>query len=777
MTTKPSKRIARISTTQGYATFSYDFERLDIIDQALTDVRLYNEQDVLEAHYQLDYEHALSSIGLGAEARLLLKQITNKTNGANLVAYRFDYNTTVLPSRNSDRYDHWGYVNDVSPGIDYNTNKYGPPAATVDGESFPGVSRAPNATTAKGLMLQKITYAAGGHTRFEYEGHRAGSSQSVGGVRIHKIYQNDGSGTNPEIVKTYDYHDSGITPSVPQYGYFALVPGETCKKTLIRYSQSLTNLFDLNGTHIGYGKVTERLSDGSSTTYQFTNFNEYADILTPIFRNSSFPELHGTNVGYTISPFAPATSKNWQRGLVEKVLYTDQDNQTVKKTSFTYNFATEVQKHVTGLLVEEVYDRVFDGFYYYRVAQYKHISQPFFLDYKIEEVYDQGDDTQFVSTRTDYEYDPTYLQVKKETTTDSEGTEWVTEYGYPTDFAQVMIAGYEPDGSIRWNGIAGGRHVGCIQRMLSTHRHSQRIQTTRRRKKIGESQYKTISGDLTLFSFPDGASSLVAYPEQYFQLYPNIYNLSPVFTITEEEGILRISIDADYYPTQTFEAYDKVGNLLQSTARNDIPTSQLYSYKNSLPIAQVVGAQNNQIAYTSFEAASVGGTEGNLYVQGNIQTTLEALTGNRVYQSNSTLSSLSTISELPAGEYVVSLWAKGSATGASIDIFGKSGEEVRVSVEGNGQWNQYQTTISLGESVRLGIGLVKSMMVDEVRVHPVGTQMTTYTYDPLVGVTSETDANNVTTYYEYDDLNRLRLIKDQHRDIRQRYQYVYKSGE
>lgn len=38
--------------------------------------------------------------------------------------------------------------------------------------------------------------------------------------------------------------------------------------------------------------------------------------------------------------------------------------------------------------------------------------------------------------------------------------------------------------------------------------------------------------------------------------------------------------------------------------------------------------------------------------------------------------------------------------------------------------------------------------------------ITTYTYDPLIGVTSETDAKGNTIYYEYDGLQRLKITRD-----------------
>lgn len=51
--------------------------------------------------------------------------------------------------------------------------------------------------------------------------------------------------------------------------------------------------------------------------------------------------------------------------------------------------------------------------------------------------------------------------------------------------------------------------------------------------------------------------------------------------------------------------------------------------------------------------------------------------------------------------------------------------------------------------------------------------ITTYTYKPLVGMTSQTDPKGMTTYFEYDSFQRLKHIKDQNGNIVKSYCYNY----
>lgn len=74
--------------------------------------------------------------------------------------------------------------------------------------------------------------------------------------------------------------------------------------------------------------------------------------------------------------------------------------------------------------------------------------------------------------------------------------------------------------------------------------------------------------------------------------------------------------------------------------------------------------------------------------------------------------------------------------------------------------------------VNLSAEGLTSVQESAIRALP-NTLVTTFTYDPLLGLTSQTDPNGYTTYYEYDDLNRLEFVKDQDGNIYSKNEYHY----
>lgn len=53
--------------------------------------------------------------------------------------------------------------------------------------------------------------------------------------------------------------------------------------------------------------------------------------------------------------------------------------------------------------------------------------------------------------------------------------------------------------------------------------------------------------------------------------------------------------------------------------------------------------------------------------------------------------------------------------------------------------------------------------------------VSTYTYSPLIGMTSASDPMGITTYYEYDSFGRLQIVRDHEGNIVQQYDYHYQN--
>ncbi|WP_374173030.1 DUF5977 domain-containing protein [Flavobacterium tructae] len=72
---------------------------------------------------------------------------------------------------------------------------------------------------------------------------------------------------------------------------------------------------------------------------------------------------------------------------------------------------------------------------------------------------------------------------------------------------------------------------------------------------------------------------------------------------------------------------------------------------------------------------------------------------------------------------------------------------------------------------------LSSIQENTLRNNLPEAMVTTYTYNPLVGVTSITDSKGIVTYYEYDSFGRLQYVKDHNLYVLQRYCYNYKGQQ
>ncbi|RYY47641.1 MAG: hypothetical protein EOO06_12090 [Chitinophagaceae bacterium] len=207
-----------------------------------------------------------------------------------------------------------------------------------------------------------------------------------------------------------------------------------------------------------------------------------------------------------------------------------------------------------------------------------------------------------------------------------------------------------------------------------------------------------------------------------------------------------------------YHSYDEAGNLTSVGKENATRTTYLWDYKKNYPIAQVVNATSAVIAYTSFEADGTGNWSG--VVPSSIQGT-GGFTG-RKYYSHAGFS-LSKNGLSASSTYTVTYWSKngGYNVNGAASVAGRTY---------NG-WTLFEHQINNPAGGTITVS--GSGAIDELRLHPKNAMMTTYTYAPLVGVTSQTDVTNRTTYYEYDSFGRLFLVRDHDRNILKKICYNY----
>jgi hypothetical protein len=200
-------------------------------------------------------------------------------------------------------------------------------------------------------------------------------------------------------------------------------------------------------------------------------------------------------------------------------------------------------------------------------------------------------------------------------------------------------------------------------------------------------------------------------------------------------------------------AYDQYGNITEYS-EDSVHNTILWDYKSTLPVAKVNGTRAS-VAYTGFETNQWGAWT----LSGGNYTTSYAVTGKRSYVL-STGNSI-TSSSLPTADYIISYWSRdGSLTvnsGSGIEGLTKDG------------WTYYEHFLASATSITISCS--GNHTIDELRLYPKGSLMSTYTYTPLLGMTTACDMNNRINYYEFNGSGRLEFIRNADRQILKRIGY------
>ncbi|WP_259068736.1 hypothetical protein HDF24_07465 [Mucilaginibacter sp. X4EP1] len=230
--------------------------------------------------------------------------------------------------------------------------------------------------------------------------------------------------------------------------------------------------------------------------------------------------------------------------------------------------------------------------------------------------------------------------------------------------------------------------------------------------------------------------------------------------------LVRSEIDRSFngnplFTDATFNQYGPNKNIQQVSEHGIVPSALIWDYTNSYVIAEVKNANIADIAYSSFEPNQAG----NWAVNPSAIANPVGITGNHSCTLGGGTISKSGLNA--SKTYIVSYWTN---TGTPLTIAGTVTGYPKAGVTLNG-WTYYEYLITGQTTITLSGGGT----IDELRLYPLGTQMTSYTYNPPIGITSMINAKSQINYYEYDPFLRLLNIKDQYGNIVKSYTYHYQG--
>lgn len=215
-----------------------------------------------------------------------------------------------------------------------------------------------------------------------------------------------------------------------------------------------------------------------------------------------------------------------------------------------------------------------------------------------------------------------------------------------------------------------------------------------------------------------------------------------------------INIDAKYEKSLSeILAIDNGNNPTALKNEGGVALYYIWDYNKLYPVARVENSSGTDVAYTSFEADG----KGNWTYTGIPASDATAPTGQKSFTVSNSTNNITKTGLSTATTYIVSYWKKSG----TVTVNGTTPTATGKTING---WTYHEHKIVNPVGGVITVSGVNGI-IDELRLYPVTAQMTTYTYDPLIGTTSQCDISSRITYYKYDGWGRLKTILDQDRNV------------
>lgn len=737
--------LQRITFETGMMEFvlSSGFRKDEPMSKSLDSINIYstvNGVQKLIKVYKFQYSYFRNAANT-ADLMLRLDKIQMKNSvGAIIGQYKFTYETTYLSWDNNIRSrDYWGYYNGAN-----NMDLIVPqqiivqPQQNVPASSTITIGTANRTTNVQYLtegVLKKIEFPTGGYSQFEYEVNKYKESNvnyTASGLRVSKITSSDGSGA-PPIIKSYKYGSDELG-----YGDRNFEPN----RFFANSEQLIISTCCLSGGCPGMpppGTLRYRSRTWvSNSAYDIDGYSNAPVVY--LYVSEYLLDEAGNSIGKTVYEydngvffgtgvdlFVPFStnyfrdSHAWKNGnLTMKSIY-DKYGNKIQVTATSYSEYASQSKFVG-------YAANFYNTYTINAPcgvacdieemKFAYLSQSsgaIRQNGTFEYTYKNGDISKYVSKQSTSTNDPVKLQVLETTVIRSNSPEQlITVNKYP----------FQLTANTSSTGTAKGLYMLTNKNIFTTPHET----FTYLQNSDGTNQ-RIISAQVT--SFRQNASNVNQVVPDQIYLWESALPIAktayvPVGINGTNSGI---TMDPKFAQRINMVNYDDAGNILTVAKSNDVNVTYLYGYNKSLPVAEVRNATTSEVFYEGFETITNNGPG---------HTGVGLLKGTYIPPfviPNSRL-------------YTIEYWIRQFP---------------------NPVWNHVSADYSNG------MNLI-SADYDDIRIYPKDALMKTYTYDPLLGMTSSINESGLTYLYDYDSFGRLSVIRNEKGNIEKQYSYHYKEN-
>ena len=512
------------------------------------------------------------------------------------------------------------------------------------------------------------------------------------------------------------------------------------------YTVNSDNIFEVSysqGKHIVYKEVKEKVISDDETGYTVYKYNIASDEGTYVF------------------PYTPVISNDWKRGLLlEKLIYDASNNlKMTEKNEYQFHYGSYnpyvniIPGACVGIVAQGTYINEVET----AVSIYNYKTEWYNLDKKITKVY-LGENRDSVIDTVVYNYNnPEHMQISEQIDIKPDHKKLHTKYTYPADYSFNNCDDIYNTKKNEFDTL--------VQDAIDAYYQCKDVNEAA----CWDAYYVCISENDTTFcnliladcnaesNCYSSFNASIPSTSYYIQPFENCLFLSAADKSADVQAVINMRLKG-LHPNVIEKSVWKQNNngLLELTSGNinkyeQVRTNlflpdEIYTTDNSSPISE------NNFTYSTTASGNFV-TDNSYTKKGNIRYSIN---GNVIEYTKQNDKPVTIIWGYYENYPIAKIEnANRTETSSELDSISSSFDDIKS-----------KSLLSDDETELINLfNLLRNKMPDVL--------ITSYTYDPQIGITSITDPNGKTTWYNYDSFNRLSVVKDQDNNIIQYTEYNF----